>query len=98
MVTEMKPVGKSKVSKQTSKEDTVYPLIRLPQEYEGLIGNTVTIYETEHDGQRALLLVPYEDTRSPPKIDRPNSKISINKRLSSIEADIKVIKETLKVD
>jgi hypothetical protein len=47
--------------------------------------------------QRALLLVPYDDTTSPPTFERPDSKISIDKRLSSIETDIREIKEILKV-
>jgi hypothetical protein len=93
----MDPVGKSKVSKLTPKEGVVYPFIRLPPIYENLIGNTVTIYETEHNGQRALLLVPYDDTTNPPKIERLDSKVSIDKRLSSIETDLKEIKEILKV-
>ena len=93
----IQPVGKSKVSKLIPKKGVVYPFVRLPQRYEDLIGNTVTIYETEHNGQRALLLVPYDITTPPPKVERPDSKISIDKRLSSIETDIREMKEILKV-
>jgi hypothetical protein len=47
--------------------------------------------------QRALLLVPYDNSTSPPKVERSDSKSGIDKRLSSIETDIREIKEILKV-
>jgi hypothetical protein len=90
-------VGKSKVSKLIPKKGVVYPFVRLPQEYEDLVGDTVVIYETEHEGKRAFLLVPSDDPTNPPKVEHTDSKINIDKRLSSIETDIKEIKKMLKV-
>ena len=84
----MKPIGKSKVSRQTSKKNAIYPFVRFPQGYEDLIGNTMTIYETEHEGRRAFLLVPYDETISAPKVIQPIAKLSIEKRIDGLETKI----------
>ena len=78
MVIPVRVIGRSKIGKVTPKPNITYPLIRLPQSCEDAIGQTVGIYETEHEGKRAFLLVPYDDATSEPKVERPNSKSSID--------------------
>jgi hypothetical protein len=91
----MKIVGKSKVSKLTPKPGVVYPFVRLPQEYQDLIGKTVSICETERDGIRALLLVTCDDTTKPIKVIQPDDTKNLEKRVFELENDIKEIRQSL---
>jgi hypothetical protein len=45
----MQYLATSKVSKLKPKPNTIYPLIRLPQECFGAIGKTVDIYKTDFE-------------------------------------------------
>jgi hypothetical protein len=53
----MQPICTHKMSVQSSKPSHAYPIIRLPQEFSGLVGAAATIYETIHDGAQAFLVV-----------------------------------------
>ena len=81
-------IGKSKVSKMNPKPNITYPFIRLPKECGDVIGNTVGIYETEHEGKRAFLLVMGDDTTLPVKVIQQSDTKCIEKRLSDLEKDI----------
>lgn len=58
----MRRVAVTKVSKQKSKPTFEYPYIRLPRGYIPIVGETVTIFETDFGGQRAFLIVLNEET------------------------------------
>ena len=50
-------VGKSKISKIHPKPNTSCPLLRLPQAFNDFIGNTTHIFETDHNGKQAFLVL-----------------------------------------
>ena len=77
------------------KPNITYPFIRLPKECGDVIGNTVGIYETEHEGKRAFLLVMGDDTTLPVKVIQQSDTKCIEKRLSDLEKDIREIKEAI---
>jgi hypothetical protein len=62
----MEPVGKSKIGKLSAKGHS-YPQLRLPQRYVSTVGEIADVFETEHEGKQAFLIVtergvPKEDT------------------------------------
>jgi len=46
-----------KISVQSSKPSHIYPIIRLPREFQELIGSKAEIYQTVHDRKLAFLVV-----------------------------------------
>ena len=89
----MKLIGRSKVSKISPKPYIIYPFIRLPKDYGDVIGQTVGIYETEHEGKRAFMLVMGDDTIIPTKVIQPSETKELEKRVIELENDIKEIKQ-----
>ena len=53
----MRKIGSSRIGRHAPKPGFTYPTIRLPQERADIIGETVTLFETEHEGKRAFLVV-----------------------------------------
>ena len=90
----MRPIGRSKVSKMNPKPNITYPFIRLPQDCGDIIGQTVGIYETEHEGNRAFLIVLNENYCNKRVIQNSFTK-NLENRLSELENDIKEIKQSL---
>ena len=91
----MKMIGRSKVGKMTPKPNITYPFARLPQECTDVIGQTVGIFETEHEGKRTFMLVLGDDTTIPSKVIQPSDTKSLEKRVFELENDIKEIKQSL---
>ncbi|MGA2105238.1 MAG: hypothetical protein ABSG06_07580 [Methanoregula sp.] len=85
-------IGRSKIGKVTPKPNITYPFARLPQACTDVIGKDVGIYETEHEGKRAFLLVMGDDTTLPVNL-QPSDIKDIEKRLSALENDVKEIKQ-----
>jgi hypothetical protein len=52
----MQYIGKSKIGKLSAK-GIAYPQLRLPQKYSDTIGKIANLFETEHEGKRAFLIV-----------------------------------------
>ena len=52
----MQLIGKSKIGK-LSANGIDYPQLRLPKRYFDSVGKTASIYETEHEGRQAFLIV-----------------------------------------
>jgi len=50
----MRYIGKSKISTLHPKPDISYPLIRLPQQYKHLIGETAQLFITNHEGKKGF--------------------------------------------
>jgi hypothetical protein len=96
-------IGKSKISPLYSKGRIIYPQIRLPQRYNDVIGGTAHIFETEHNGEQAFLIVMGKDDKIEPaaiemeqkvlkpslKVLKPNPEIEVESRLSALESSIK---------
>ena len=53
----MRYVGKSKISKIHPKPNISYPLLRLPQAFNDYVGETTQIFEIDHEGKQAFLVV-----------------------------------------
>lgn len=75
------------------KPSSTYLIIRLPQDRSDVIGETVTLYETEHEGRQAFLIVvgkkgvhpvihPQENDAHP---EYEKRKIDLEKRIRKIE-------------
>jgi len=98
-------VGKSKISTLYAKRNTTYPQIRLPQQYSDVIGKIAHIFETEHNGDKAFLLVLKEEASSEPateleqkvlklssKVLKPHNENDIESRLAALESSIEELK------
>ncbi len=85
-------VGKSKISKLSSKQGHLYPLIRLPTECAESIGKAASIYETSHESKQAFLVVLSDDGKTLDKVIKPVIKLEsyrdLNERLFSLESKI----------
>jgi len=62
----MQHIGKSKIGKLSAK-GIDYPQLRLPLQYANTVGEIADVFETEHEGKQAFLIVteqsvPKEDT------------------------------------
>lgn len=57
----MRYVGKSKINKIHPKPNTGYPLLRSPQAFNDFVGETAQIFEMNHDGKKAFLVVMDKD-------------------------------------
>ena len=53
----MRYIGKSKISKIHPKPNIRYPLLRLPQAFNNFVGVTTHIFETDHEGKQAFIVV-----------------------------------------
>ncbi len=106
----MRYVGKSKISKIHPKPNISYPLLRLPQEFNEFIGKTIHIYETDHDGKQAFLVVLDKNNdqaeQVSPQVMQPvmQQKAAVTRqylennvenRLSKLESEIRDMKELI---
>jgi hypothetical protein len=68
-------IGDSKIGTIRSKPNVKYPMIRLPQECEEIIGQRAHVFKTDHDGQPAFLVVPYTQESAQSTVET-KSKVS----------------------
>ena len=87
--------GKSKISKLHPQPTKVYPLIRLPQQCNDVIGETAYIFQTEHEGERAFLIllrnkettkrkIIKEFIKSKPEIDLKSHLLTVESKIDDI--------------
>ncbi len=70
---------------RSKKPSHAYPFIRLPREYSKLIGAKATIFETAHNGDLALLVVPHrEHEKSAAWLQQPKAALYDHRRLGSV--------------
>ena len=103
----MRYVGKSKISKIHPKPNTSYPLLRLPQAFNNFVGSATHIFETDHEGKKAFLVVLDKNSKAEqvdsqvmqpvmqPEADvtRQHSENDVENRLSKLETEINAIKD-----
>ena len=90
----MQFIGKSKISTLHSKPDVSYPLIRLPQQYKHLIGETAQLFITNHEGKKGFFIL-LEETEDKGKVVKQSLETNLESRLSALESSIKEIKNLL---
>jgi hypothetical protein len=94
MCDKMNYIGKSKISKLSPKPNIHYPLLRLPQSSIDTIGEMASIYETEHEGNRAFLIVLDEDYCNK-RVIQKNYTTNLEKRVSELETQIERINNSI---
>ncbi len=93
-------IGTSKISKLTAKPNLTYPLIRLPQRYENVIGKAAHIYESSEEGQKSIILVFDEaeskEIENKEKVIQPiikqNAESDFSARISVLEEETKELR------
>lgn len=80
----MQRLGTSKVQKKCSKKNFVYPFVRFPRACSGIIGETVTIMETEVLGRRAFLVIVDGDEVGQP-VEQPEPAFVQHDRASLMQ-------------
>ena len=93
----MKETWRAKIGEMRPKPNIVYPYVRFPSALKDLIDEEVEIRKGMANGKRAVILELKGKNSTSPKVEPPNLMRDINQRLCSIEADIKEIKEALRV-
>jgi hypothetical protein len=89
-------IGKSKISTLHSKPGVSYPLIRLPQQYKHLIGETAQLFITNHEGKNGFLIL-LEETENGDKVVKQSLETNVESRLSTLESKIdKLIERNFK--
>ena len=84
----MKLLGKSKVTKQQSKPEFTYPLIRLPQSEVNMAGETAYVFKTEHNGKPVYIISLEEDLNCELKVAQPEAKSDLEARLEALEKEV----------
>jgi len=95
----MRFVGKSKIGRLSAKKSKIYAQIRLPPQFANTIGDIANIFETEHNGKRAFLLVTKRSVSNDDMVLQPNEKVvkledhkDHDYRLSALESEINELK------
>ncbi|MGZ4908568.1 MAG: hypothetical protein ACXV5F_07955 [Halobacteriota archaeon] len=70
----MQPICTHKIGIHSKKRSHAYPVIWFPREFRGVVGAGATIYETTHNGENAILVVPHRDHK------RSSARDPISKR------------------
>jgi len=98
----MRIVGKSKIGRLSAKKGKVYAQIRLPPQLADTIGDVADIFETEHNGKRAFLLVtrrsvPKDNTvlQLDEKVVKSEDYEDYDYRLCALESEINHLKSFL---
>jgi len=97
----MEPIRKSKIGKLSAKGNN-YPQLRLPRRYVNTVGEVADVFETEHEGKQAFLIVtehsvPKEDTVLKPseEVLKQRPLESLDQRLSALKSQIAELKSLL---
>ena len=90
----MQFIGKSKISTLHSKPDVSYPLIRLPQQYKHLIGETAQLFITNHEGKKGFFIL-LEETEDKGKVVKQSLETNLESRFSALESSIDEMKELI---
>ena len=90
----MQFIGKSKISTLHSKPDISYPLIRLPQQYKHLIGETAQLFITNHEGKKGFFIV-LEESKYKGKVVKQSLETNLESRLCTLESKIEELKQLI---
>ena len=95
-------IGSSKIGALSAKRGMKYPQLRLPLEHSDAIGDIASIFETEHDGKRAFLVVTEREVLNVNTVLKQNDQVlkqqsyrGLDQRLSAIESQIAELKSLI---
>jgi hypothetical protein len=70
----MQRIGKSKIGKLSAKGND-YPQLRLPLQYANTVGDVADVFETEHEGKQAFLIVTEHSVPKEDKVLKPSEEV-----------------------
>nr|WP_319375239.1 hypothetical protein [uncultured Methanoregula sp.] len=91
-------IDRFKIGRMTPKANFTYPVVRLPTDYAGIIGQYVSIYETKDEAGRCVFTLVLEgdnDSILPERVARRNITRGIENRLSVMEVEMNGMKKSL---
>jgi hypothetical protein len=94
-------IGKSKIGKLSAKGNH-YPQLRLPPQYANTVGEVADVFETEHEGKQAFLIVTEHSVPNEDMVLKPSEEVlkqrpheSLDKRLTALESQIAELQSLL---
>jgi hypothetical protein len=70
----MQYIGKSKIGKLSAKGND-YPQLRLPLQYANIVGEVADVFETEHEGKQAFLIVTEHSVPKEDMVLKPSEEV-----------------------
>jgi hypothetical protein len=70
----MQHIGKSKIGKLSAKGND-YPQLRLPLQYANTVGEVADVFETEHEGKQAFLIVTEHSVPKEDMVLKPSEEV-----------------------
>jgi hypothetical protein len=94
-------VGKSKIGRLNAKNIS-YPQLRLPHQYFSTIGDIASVFETQHEGKQAFLIVTEHAVPNQDTVLKPSEKVlktvaanAVEGLLSALESEISDLKSSI---
>ncbi|MEZ5333752.1 MAG: hypothetical protein R2741_00155 [Methanolobus sp.] len=88
----MKSVGKFKVTQHKPKANISYPMIRLPQSYSEIVGETAHVYEIVSNG-KTMFLISFDENIDENIVVQPAAQSALESRLKRIENELGITEE-----
>jgi hypothetical protein len=82
-------IGKSKISKFSSKPNIFYPQIRMPQQCADIIGETAHIFESQLEDQKVFIIALG---------DKNLERTGVQQKSKVLQLSSKVVKQHPKID
>ena len=83
---------KSKVTALKASKTRIYPSIRLPREYDEIIGSSAEITPMVHEGKQAFLVVVDKESLN------SESKSPLESRLEFLEKQLALLQESIAIE
>jgi hypothetical protein len=88
-------IGKSKIGKLSAKKDKIYAQIRLPPQLIDAIREVADIFEIEHNGKRAFLLVINQSVLDDNMVLQPKTKVVKPYRKNNLEYSFSTLESAI---
>ncbi|MDO9516652.1 MAG: hypothetical protein Q7J10_01255, partial [Methanosarcinaceae archaeon] len=89
----MESIGKFKIIKHRPKGNIVYPLIRLPQAYAHLAGETAHVFKVDNNGE-PLFVISLNKDFDGNIVVQPNEESDLKTRVESLEKQLNLLLKT----
>ena len=87
----MRYIGKSKITRLRPKKNIEYPLLRLPQSYADIVGETAHIFKIENNGKPLFVISLDEDFTPALEVIQPMP--DIESRIRSLEIQLSLLQK-----